>query len=241
MKSLFFLTMFLVHFGAHADKFTPNFKLVPHLPELVFIPVGFDNNDLSQLVIEGIYSDTCHKSGTHELSVDSENKKIFITNNAILYDQSLCSPISTKFVKTIDLGILDTGNYSVLFKSENGSFVERGVLPVKKAEKNTLDDFIYAPVEKAIFENEPTPSVKLRGSFSNSCLSMDKVQVIPQAEQKVVVILPIAKLSSENCHELEQPADFTESVDLSGLAKGKYLLHIRSLNGQATNEVVNIK
>ena len=65
-----------------ADDFKP--AIVVQLPENVFSPMGFDDNDNAQIVLYGNLPDTCHKAGSVRYRVDKQRKTIFIRNEVYL-------------------------------------------------------------------------------------------------------------------------------------------------------------
>ena len=113
--------------------------------------------------------------------------------------------------------------------------VDPGHLPIR----DHLD-FMYAAVESATV-NTDTPhrySVSLEGRLTNTCLKLRKPKVI--ATGKTIQILPVMDLLKPTpgtvCRRMEKP--FNVTVELPEPAKpGRYLVHVRSLNGQAVNEV----
>jgi hypothetical protein len=62
----------------------------------------------------------------------------------------------------------------------------------------------------------------------------DKPQVLEQ--DHVLVVLPIVEIKDKGCEPAKIP--FEVDVDL-GTPKGETLLHVRSLNGNSLNEVVD--
>lgn len=239
--NLFLLFYFLIGLNfSKANTFNTSFQYIPHLPSEVFVPNGFDSNDLVQIVIQGSFPDVCHKSGPLNYTIDSVNKEIHITNNAVVYQNKVCSPMTTKYLKPVDLGVLEDGVYNLLFKNGSAQDIELGKLPIKKAEKTTLDDFNYAPIEKIEFYPEQK-TAKISGILTNTCLSLGNVEVVTSEDSNVFVVLPILKIDNNNCQELEVEKTFEHTIDLSVLKPGKYLIHVRSLNGQSVNEVINIK
>ena len=205
---------------------------VPRLLEVgvsdVFIPQGFDDNDNAQVIVEGYFSNTCYKLGP--IKVEYRQDRIKITPQAYFY-HGPCLQVMVHYVQEINLGILKAGNY-VLDIPSNGS-KEMHSLSIVPSTNIGPDDYLYAPIESAQVLSKETPTVRLQGVFSNSCMSLDRVIVRPESGH-VVALLPIAKYEKDGpC--LDALIPFHKDVQIEEPLKGRTLLHIRSLNGHAVN------
>ncbi len=207
----------------------------------IFVPAGFDSNDRVQLVGEGVFSNSCYKSGATEVKVDRANKTIELVATAYKYD-GFCLQVLVPYNEVVDLGVLEAGDYKII-SGINQS--EIGRLPVMAAKTSSPDDFIYAPVSQAYFEQLPEgesadAKVVLTGEYTNSCLGISDVKVT--LEPKVVVLQPITvmnqKLENPNCKNGKFP--FKHEVLVKGLKPSSYLLHVRALNATAVNQVVEV-
>lgn len=237
----FIILFLLLGSTSFAKPFNISVKTVTHQPKDVFIPNGFDNNDLSQIVIEGYYPNSCYQTGLLDFSVNTHEKTITINDTVYLHEQPVCARVLTKYTKVVNLGVLMEGSYKVLIGDKAGKYIERGTLGVKVATTASPDDYLYAPVDKIQRDQLSPHTVYLKGHFTNSCMSMDRVEVLTQVENKTIVFLPIAKWTpSKNCKTVTPGEEFSYPVSLPEAPSGKYLMHIRSLNGQSVNEIMNI-
>jgi hypothetical protein len=200
----------------------------------LFVPDGFDSNDDVVAVIDGYLPDTCHKLMTPEVTKDAVTGKIQIQAKAKDFSGA-CFDVTVPFTTVINLGNLAEGKYTV----DAGPVAGKENLNVKLATKPGQDDFLYAPVENARVAFTPDQAVAyLEGRLTSSCMSFDKVEVIPQG--KTIVVLPILQVRNASASEgFCKPVDvpFERKVQLPELAEGRYLLHVRSLNGGSINTV----
>jgi hypothetical protein len=112
-------------------------------------------------------------------------------------------------------------------------------LQVKRATQPGPDDYLYAPVDRVHVSRDSSGKLiaTIQGRFTNTCLTIEEMRVINSG--KTLELLPIMKHEeSGSCQKQEIAYD--KSVALPALANGRYLLHVRSLNGQAVNEVFNV-
>ncbi|MCB9255063.1 MAG: hypothetical protein H6617_10315 [Bdellovibrionaceae bacterium] len=200
-----------------------------------FIPVGFDDNDQSQLVIAGRFPNTCYQVGPYDVKVDEADHTITVTQFAYVYS-GVCLRMLVPYTQTVDLGMLEKGNYQVI---DGDSAVPLGKLEIHKATQigPGTDDYIYAPVEDAFVEIDKNTGKKvavLHGAFSNSCMSFDKTEV--HAYPEVVIVQPVVRFEEQpNCQAGHFA--FKKTVELDKVGDGAFLLHVRSMNGKAINKV----
>lgn len=200
----------------------------------LWIPAGFDDNDDVVIVAEGVLPDTCHQLSDPSVEVGSGNSNIAVTLQATVA-AGQCAPVPVPFQQEIYLGQLTSGIWSV---TVNGLAAEQ-LLNVARATGSGIDDYIYAPVERVkvkVDEATGQSVIQLRGKLSVSCLTWKEARLIVQPT--VFVILPILEQTSTDC----RPATRLIAHDIpvpSDLANGRYLIHVRSLNGRAINHVFN--
>jgi hypothetical protein len=234
-----FLLICVISFGGFIGKTSASAELLIHEPRAVFIPKGFDDNDNVQIVLAGEFTSTCYKVGPSSVKVDPVRKEIRVRDDAIFHDGCCCTFMLVSYVKPIDLGILPAGKYSVLLEKDSVGMnsLLQGELTVAQSFTIGPDDHLYAPVSHA--EVTARDELILKGNFKNSCMRMKKIKVQHQNHQKdpVIVILPVAEFSgSVTCRSGSFP--FEERLQLPRLTDELTLIHVRSLNGQALNKVV---
>lgn len=209
-------------------------EVVPTKITTTYIPQGFDSNDKAQLAIEGSFSNTCYKVGPYQLKVDPITSSILILQTAYKY-KGLCMMIPVKYTNVIDLGILGFAPEFTVKDVTDGAVL--GKMPLKIANKAEADDYLYAPVTEASV-NVRNRTVTVSGSFSNNCIVFKDLKVARESHN-VVIALPITEVNYRlPCKDEAVP--FIKTVNLPFLNEGRYLLHVRALNGQAVNKIFEI-
>lgn len=193
---------------------------------------GYDSNDHIQLVGEGMFRNTCYRHAETSVAVDEATKVITVGPVAYEYP-GYCLQVVLPFQRVIDVGLLKAGKWTI----QQGAGMKIGELNVVLAKTNSADDYLYAPISQAFFRQAGGNSeVILSGEFSNDCMTLDyeKVSIQPSA----IVIQPVAKMDNRlGCKQGKFP--FTRVVPITGLAAGRYLLHVRSTGGNALNSLVD--
>lgn len=242
MKKLFLSLLFVT---AVSSKLPEAFAQDESSPTLVnapitqvYTPMRFDDNDNAQIIVEGEFPNTCFKVGPAKLKVNREEQKVQFQLMAIKYSGP-CLQIQTPYIKVIDLGILPEGKYEII---SVGKSSPAAVLSVHHTDSKMADDFLYAPVDAAFVrkaEGGERRVLTVAGTFPNSCMkfSDDVNSLLAHATNKnIIEVLPIVEMEKGACLQVNIP--FTRSVTLEDNIKpGKYLIHIRTLNGQSFNKV----
>lgn len=199
-----------------------------------YVPIGFDDNDRVELMIEGLFSNSCYKVGPYQVDVDKTAKSIKINQSAYKY-QGFCLEMLVPFSQVVYVGLLDAGVYTVVDASTG---TEKGSLPVVKSSNLGPDDHLYAPVSDAFATRNGKVSVTLNGTFTNSCLKVTDVKASLN-NSNVILVQPIAEKSGSVCDEGKFPYQVTKEIE-ADIDPGRYLLHVRSLNGQAINKLLDL-
>lgn len=227
--SLFTLALAVPVFAAEAGQ--PTRAEVPL--EHVFAPEGFDDNDVTQIVVAGQFPDTCHKVGPTEVRTSEKTGKLEVTQTAYRYSDD-CQRAIVPFTQVVALGLLKAGDYDI-DDMTSSSLVGR--LSVARATKTTADDFLYAPVVDAdVLRGE----VEVRGTFTDRCTKLKNV--IVKASKDSIVVQPIVTRYGDAAQCGFRLVPFRVRVKLPGnVTRGTYLLHVRSMSGQAINKVVSVR
>ncbi len=235
-----FLGLFLVLTMLSAK--TQAQTLLPGLVEIpltkAYIPMGFDSNDRIQFVVEGSLPDTCYRLGPTEIQYDETTKKVAVQQRAYLYRNQNCMQVLIPFNKTIELGLLKDGNYKIT-DGKSGEYL--GTLPVASAAPNDEgpDDYFYAIVEDAhLGVTEGQRGVVIRGLLPSACWKIKEMKVLVESEN-VITILPIMEYAARDCAPITIPLLTTVSLP-ANLKKGRYLIQVRSLNGQSVNKLFDL-
>lgn len=201
----------------------------------IYVAQGFDSNDNVQIVGEGRFLDGCYRNAETKVKVDHQKKLIHLTPYAYKYN-GICIKVILPFDRVVSLGILKAGIYSVV-QGEAAQVL--GQINLKASVSSTPDDFVYAPISQAYFRNQgPFNTISLSGEFSNSCMKLKEVKF--DVQDKVLVVRPIAELtSSSTCIEGKFP--FEHDTEVGPMKSGRYLLHVRSLNGKSVNNLIEVR
>lgn len=209
--------------------------------ETSYIPFGFDSNDSIQIVVEGVYRNTCSKPAGTRFKVNPTTNIIEIMSYEYSY-QGPCLDVLVPHNEVVVLGVLPAGTYKVMQstgKASNGGQL-LGQLFVGSATKAAADDYLYAPISQAYLRNQGNNViVTISGNFTNSCMELNKV--IPSVQPKVITIQPIATLNSKSTNCVSGYFPFEKSFAIDNVKPGRYLLHVRSLNGNSINSLFDVK
>lgn len=229
-----------VAFAALAED--PQPELVTAPIENVFTPIGFDDNDNVEVVLHGHFTNSCTKVGPVSARVSEENKTIYVTAQSWYEDLPFCEgqEMYNPFTQSVQVGLLKAGSYEV--KVEGSPDVQARPLVVKEHTVPTLDDYLYASVTSFEVREESERQRQrytLRGVFPkqpHGCLAIKRVDT-KIVDGNVVVILPIAELKEGAECETVASREFVRTVTLPSYLSGRYLFHVRVLNGQSLNQV----
>jgi hypothetical protein len=230
---------FLAVCGLSLANPSPNApKTVEAVLTKAYIPLGFDDNDRVQIAVAGSFKNTCYKVGPHALKVDAENKTITVQQQAYLYN-GVCLQMFVPYSQIIDVGIIPTGDYRVLDAASGNTLAQ---LPVTQGTTAGPDDFTYAPVSDAYVVNDPDTGkhmLALTGSFGDRCSDFENIKV--NVKNDVIIVQPVlARIADVSC--APEKVRFLKTVELSSDVKdGMYMLHVRALNGQAINKLVDLE
>ncbi|MEY4630783.1 MAG: hypothetical protein RIQ81_903 [Pseudomonadota bacterium] len=203
----------------------------------LFSPKGLDSNDNSIVILDGYLPDGCYRLTAPIVETDETAKSITIQARANYFDVP-CIEALVPFTQEVKLGMLTGGIYNI--QDNEGTNI--GSLNVSKAQSKYPDDYLYAPVDTIILDNEEAAPgqhvVTLRGRFTNSCMFMERVETryFPDS----VELLPIMGIRKGNCLQVEVPFSVDVTLDSSKLAKGRMLVHARSLNGNSVSAMLNV-
>lgn len=201
-----------------------------------YIPAGFDSNDRAELVIEGYFPNTCYRVGPVEKNVNSQTGEVVIRQTAYKYKGKNCLFMIVPFSQTVQVGLLKANTYKV---KDAGNNHELGVLPIQTAKNSGPDDFLYANVTEAYPGTEGNKKIiVLQGELPGNCWGIKEKRVFLDGKN-VLAVLPILEKTGEvNCNDHRLP--FMETVEVPSLPNGRYLMHVRSLNGVAINKLIDL-
>lgn len=237
MQKVSLLSLALASFAtAQADESRTG-DLVRIDATAVFVPVGFDDNDEAEVVVDGFLPSGCYRQAKPELAIDHVARTIEITPMARRF-AAPCVEVLVPYFFEVKLGQLEPGSYAVEVRGATTSLTES--LPVKHAIGTTPDDFDYLPVDDVrVDRNAETGGLEavIYGRFTNRCMSWGRALV--EDNGKTLNILPIMAFDTTpgaNCRTVEMRYKQTIALPAT-VSAGRHLLHVRSLNGDAMNRL----
>jgi len=231
INCILMLNLSITFFAMNGYAGIPTIQEIP--VEAIFSPRGYDSLDSSELVVKGALPNACHKNPKVEVTRISDTFEIKLTS--LFYDPSnpFCPEVIVPFIKTIDLGQLDAGEYKVKYMNVNG--VDE-IIEYKVSEPRLGNDKneIYANVEHIELRLEQG-KVILHGHNPSDCFVLKNVRVIDNG-RKTVSILPRMEQIRDFC-PMKMVA-FQIEVDLPEVdSSEKILLHVRSMKGDSVNTI----
>ncbi len=212
----------------------------------VFVPMGFDDNDKVEVILSGKFPSSCYKVGPAEAFVNPLSKKIEIRAEAFYYPGAVCMQMLTPFIKSVELkGQLTAGNYDVSVQARPGARTSQ--LVIARSTRPEADDFLYAGVDSAVLEHDDVggeQEIVLKGQHPfllQGCVKFEEVRTSYSASG-VLVVQPITKIvEGEECAGATVHNRFEHRAPLNQpLESGEFLMHVRTLNGGAVNQLLNI-
>ena len=157
---------------AHAQANSP--VKVGAIYNHIYAPGGFDSNDHVQVVGEGLFRNTCYRPAETQVKVDEANHRIWVGPAAYEYS-GFCLQVILPFNRVIDVGILSPGAWEIV---QGPQADKLGAITIRKAITDSPDDFLYAPISQAFFQQKAASAeVLIAGEFPNSCMTLDDVKV----------------------------------------------------------------
>ncbi len=234
------LSLFLISASAWSTDTKP--ELVSIELKKAWVPVGFDDNDQAQIMVAGIFPNSCYKTGPY--TVKQTERGIEVAQLAYLY-KAKCIQMAVPFSQVIELGLVPAAKHSLI---DAKSGVSLGEISVVEAKDAAVDDYNYAPVSEAIILRDltsPDPVLHMTGNLPSKSIRIKEIRVTPYAD--VVVVQPITESIPglqpiwELIAEVAPRPRFEVKKALKNLPKGVFLLHIRTMNGKAINQLQNFE
>ncbi len=221
--------------AAHAEP-----SLVPSPVEKVFVPQGFDDNDSTEVVLHGHFPNTCYKVGPVKVERGTDGKSITLEALSYYYGGFGCAQVLVPFVQTAQLGVLNEGMFQIKIKGQP-EIPSRG-LEIAHAQTQSPDDYLYAPVESASINGEDgePATLKIEGNYPYmfiGCMMITELRTSITSDN-VVVVQPITQIKDDSECPLSKKYSFEK--ELGALAKAEYLIHVRTLDGNALNRLVDL-
>lgn len=217
----------------------------------VFVPeVGFDDNDNVEVVLDGVLPNGCYSIGNADVQVKDAHRitaRLFakVQTLGVCADQDklplqLRPPVP--YTITQSLGTLPMGDYRVFFPRP---LLTEGIRTFNVAHAKTMsvDDYPYAAVSGIwigdLVRGDQNMQATLVGSMTADCSLLTQTDIHVRREDDVYVIEPVLEFKPNVlCAFVMSP--FERQIDLGRAAAGRYLLHVRSMNGNAVSRAFSV-
>ena len=204
----------------------------------IFSPIGFDTNDLAEVVLTGTLPTSCHQLGGSTFTVDRDKKVIRINLTGYKVERGICIDLSAPYQHTVKLGHLPAGDYDVRLVQTP---TIKSHLPVKPSNSAGRDDHLYLPVEFAdLILADGSQKIYLSGRYpkiKQGCMALERT-IVRVHDNDQILVQPIAKILDEDSCQEGQPRTFHHLVAMPTAFAGEGLLHVRGLNGTSYNKIV---
>lgn len=200
-----------------------------------YTPVGFDSNDNVEVTISGVLPNACHDDPIIDVTTDESNKEIVINAMALHYmpGNTLCPERAVPFVRTIELGVLQAGNYQVMINPDSDEQLFDD-LRITMATTPNPDEYRYADVDQVI-THPRSDKIVLKGTMESECFGIEKVRILDDGED-TYSIQPITVQKQELCPLKIMPFSYDVKIP-DDLDKEKVLLHVRSRGQESFNVI----
>lgn len=203
----------------------------------IYVPMGFDSNDNTQIMLTGSLPNLCYKSP--KVSVVIEGGVIKLSVQALFEGSSevACAEVAVPFLEKVNLNILEAGSYVVKANLETASLLEE-TLTVKQAASVDVNDHIYARVDY-VERKDDSRTVLLKGYNPSDCFELDRIDEVSN-EKDTYSVKPIMKKIREFCPLKMVPFEYKYDVP-EGLPADEILLHVRTMQGDSVNTLFTNK
>ena len=209
----------------------------------VYLPFGFDDDDVAQVIVEFEMQNTCEELGNVTVIPHEEYPGVLQLYYEGYKREGNCKAATNNPIVAVDIGVLQQGIYEIRdFKNLEKIY---GHLNVRKAMTAKIDNNNYAPVDSFIVHADEAGFrrlITLAGTFSNTCLHFvrDQVRIVKTGEKLIEILPVIDKAENENCKEQDVPFLETfkipEREDALAIRTGRYIFHVRTMNIHSFNK-----
>jgi len=255
MKSMSFILSMSLFFAGNGFAGVVSSTATPIILPVsgVFIPQnGYDDNDMVQVVVDGMLPNACWLIDRTDAKLTATNNQIVVQQFARKQESDICKDESTlppelknpvSFMAEVSLGALPQGQYTIIYSAMPEGKIQTKNFNVVKAPNNEIDSLYYAIttdlyISKVISANDAEFKVNFSGYLSNPCTDMEN-EVMVSNQGDVIVLMPQVFKFNGTCLPIAK--EFSRNVSLKTPPKGRYLMQIRSANGNAVNRLFTVK
>jgi len=217
----------------------------------VLLPAhGFDDNDSVELTVDGMLPNGCYQIDGQKVERDEQAKTLTVhqfaskkLDGACVNEASLPDQMTFPRPYTLDVrvGQLASGDYRILYFTNGLTRQNERAFNVAVATEPAIDALPYAHVSNVqvrdVIRTGTRVQALLSGTLLNSCMHLyEDVRV--RRDGDVLVIQPTVRVDPGMCLQYIRP--YEKLVDLGRLPEGRYLAHVRSMNGKAVTHVFSV-
>lgn len=206
-----------------------------HVPvEHIYSPMGFHDHESSEVIVSGFLPNLCHKSPQTQVMVEDGVIRIQLKANYYQASDYFCPPVLVPFVESINVGVLDKGDYQVL-ANPNTPFEKRSGLNVIEYASSAMEDLVFANVSHVELTGVGREAV-IKGYNPSDCFELDRIEVSDN-KADTYSVYPILKQVSEFCPKKMVPFTYSFQVPET-LSRDRVLLHVKGMDGRSVNHVI---
>jgi hypothetical protein len=194
----------------------------------LYLPKGFDDNDLVEVIVVGVLPDTCHKNPVFEIERNDPNYTISLY---AYYQEGSegCRKTNLPYLETISFGMMKSGQYGMILNTPTNQMTE--ILKVSASISGQKDDFNYGNVT-GIIESEKGREIEITGVNPLSCM---KFNSLGSKIQKDVIVLQPKFTHEGNCDTKPTPFRIKYIVPYLQNQSPGIMLHVRIMDGRSYN------
>lgn len=197
----------------------------------VFVALGFDSNDDSEIFISGTFPSTCYRRPVGEITSKGKGEiSISLTASKIQDPNVVCMMVQVPYLLPVNLGNLPEGTNTIKINAGTETATTSQIV-IETPGSTSVDNFTYANVTK-VEKIAGTNSIVIEGYHPSSCMDFLTIEVRPNRMGDTYSILPIIKQSENPCDRVVVP--FLKVVNLPKLeARREALVYVRKIDGRA--------
>ncbi len=219
----------------------------------VFLPAtGYDDNDNVLALVDGLLPNGCYSLGHTETVAKPQG--FALRQFALRKVDGVCAPgqelpadvaAPVPFSHEISFGRLESGSYAIEFASREGGRKTRN-FGVEKARVASVDNLRYAAITSVYVPDILSASTEagefkllLAGLLTSSCVELADEIKVERVDDVIVVLPPTKTVFSGSC--LPFTRSFATEVAIAIPPAGRYMIHVRSLNGNAVSRLFTVR
>lgn len=207
-----------------------------HVPvDHIFAPTGFHDHENTQVVVTGFLPNLCHKSPKADVIVEGREVRIDLQAFHYHATNEFCAPVLVPFVETVDVGLLDRGEYNVKVNS-NTQYERRSMVQVDEYASSAISDYVFANVH-SVSKSGHGREVLLQGYNPSDCFELKEVKY-DHNKNDTYSVYPVLKQVSDFCPKKMVPFTYEFEVP-QDLDRHQVLLHVKGMDGRSVNAIFN--